>query len=127
MIVEERILEMIGHSLHSKPRRTSLLAALRMRVYIYLLRRPIRVPAPIEALKPHGNQSFEQLKQRWQVCQSAWANYLNDKSLDRSRALFKHPLGGWFNLTQTAQFVIEHLKHHHFQLTRIESSITLDS
>ena len=96
-----------------------------MRLYIFVLRRPIKVPAPIEAIKPRGGDSFDQLQLRWQKCEDGWGALLSDNTFDHRRALFTHPLGGWFNLSQTVQFVIEHLKHHHFQLTRIESAIRL--
>lgn len=126
VIVEERILTMIAKSLSETPRRASIFASARMALYIFVIRRPIKIPAPIEAIKPSGKQNFQQLKSRWGECETQWLKYFSDASIDPQRALFNHPLGGWFTLKQSGRFVVEHINHHHFQLARIESSITLD-
>lgn len=94
-----------------------------MAVYVFALRRPIKVPAPTNEILPLGGKSFEELRRRWQSCCDEWRRLFEDSALDRKRALFTHPLGGWFNLDQTGRFVIEHIRHHAFQLTRIEGTI----
>jgi len=98
-------------------------SGIRHAMFCTAMRRPVRVKAPVKAVLPEPAPDIDKLERDWDGLSAEWGELIEnfDPALLKSAA-FKHPIFGWFNITQTLQFMIEHFDHHRFQLKRIRES-----
>lgn len=74
--------------------------------------------------EPENGATYEELKTSWdnsreklnQTIKKIPKQYYN-------KAIFKHPIAGPLNINQTLDFLINHLKHHQSQISKIEKHL----
>ena len=91
-----------------------------------VMRSPIKVKVPEGAkVHPDAAPDFPTITLRWNKAQSAMADILKSLSAtQRQVGLFQHPRSGWLTAAQTMRFLCAHLRHHEYQLARIERAFT---
>jgi hypothetical protein len=83
---------------------------------------PVKFKAPSAALFPSGRyQSLSelealalQIENEWNTLMANFPSALYDKNI------FRHPVAGVFNISQTIGFCISHIRHHHQQIERLK-------
>lgn len=80
--------------------------------------------APDVLPDPTGAQSFENMLAYWESLYEKYRVFLENLNPGYyHRAIFKHPISGRLNLTQTLDFLTNHIVHHGYQVKRIKDSI----
>lgn len=93
------------------------------RIGAIALRTPIKVKAPA-ATEPKG-ASFEDVVTRLRAANARLREVFDpsDDEALRRHAFFRHPFFGELSLFEGLKFLRSHLKHHFFQIRRIEREI----
>lgn len=94
----------------------------RMAALRFALLTGIRIRAPVEAILPRREHSWEELSARWEEDRArlaAWLQAADPRILGDPR--FRHPIIGWLTVQQALLFAGDHLAHHRMQITRLES------
>jgi hypothetical protein len=122
IIAEELSLGYVRHKLsrHAELKNAGLKSWLRYQVVVLFLRFKKKIKAPAQiAVIPDDVTPAETL-QRWQVLRSEWKRTLEtmpEELLDKE--IFRHPVTGFMNISQTLRFLREHILHHVAQIERI--------
>lgn len=88
------------------------------------LKLPLKFKAPkAPELNPETALPWEETETAWVATRTELYNYFNSFEADKAaHIVFKHPLAGKFNVSQTLDFLLEHINHHLAQLKRIQQS-----
>ena len=84
---------------------------------------PLRVKVPDSAAQtlPNETGNLSLMTGKWQVTRDEMAQLLAGLSLKQLRSgLFQHPVSGWMTMPQAIQFLSAHLRHHGYQVSRLE-------
>ena len=123
--VERRVLVALRENLKTMQpgKGPGFFSGVRHAVFCTVMRRPVKVKAPVKAILPAENPDIDKLEREWDGLSAEWGEFIEnfDPKLKKSAA-FKHPIFGWFNITQTLQFMVEHFDHHRHQLKRIREA-----
>lgn len=98
--------------------------AIRSNVLNIALKLPIKFKAPnAPGLSPETALPWKETEAAWVATRTELYNYFNSFEADKAaHIVFKHPIGGKFNISQTLDFLLEHINHHLVQLKRIQQS-----
>ncbi len=90
---------------------------------VLTLKLPLKFKAPKVVSKVPENISFEELKDYFNRNTEAFGLILQDlpEALE-DKFIFRHPMGGLFNIQQTLNFTREHYLHHERQLDALLKS-----
>jgi hypothetical protein len=123
--VERRVLVALRENMKTmKPGKgAGIFSGIRHAVFCSVMRRPVKVKAPVKAILPADAPDIDKLEREWDGLSAEWGEFIEnfDPALLKSAA-FQHPIFGWFNVTQTLQFMVEHFDHHRHQLKRIREA-----
>lgn len=88
------------------------------------LKLPLKFKAPkVPDLNPQTAIPWDQTEPEWVTIRAELDNYFNSFPPEKSGYIvFKHPVGGKFNISQTLDFLLEHINHHLLQLQRIQQA-----
>jgi len=76
--------------------------------------------APEIVSNPSNNETFEQVLEKWNETRFNWQELIETFPRDLSKkAVFRHPLAGNLNITQTLEFMVNHLNHHQVQIENL--------
>ena len=93
------------------------------------LRFVLKFKAPAMVANIPEDYDFTELRKKWETIRSSLKEYIDKfpkEYLDKE--IFKHPIAGWINLSQTLNFLQNHFDHHKVQiLKRIEEHKTLSN
>ncbi len=105
-------------------KKSNLLAKLRLFILKLALRLPVKYKAPKAAL-PVQEEVYilENLITQWDEIRNQFKKILDGfDSKTSQKLLFKHPIAGRFDISQTLNFIAEHIEHHQPQIERIMKS-----
>lgn len=121
---EQLILLSMNHEMKSKlKRKAGISAFVRFAITKAVLHSGFKIKAPPLLRKMPDEYNLSDLLKRWSKIREELKNILTGfADNDLKYALFKHPYAGDFNLKQTLNFMLEHLKHHKKQIEKITSS-----
>jgi hypothetical protein len=122
VIAEELSLGYIRHKIsrHAELRNAGLKSWLRYEIVVLFLRFKKKIKAPAQIAVIPDDVTPAEVLQRWQVLRSEWRNTLEampDELLGKE--IFRHPVTGFMNISQTLGFLREHILHHVAQIERI--------
>lgn len=81
----------------------------------------VRVPESAAAISPVEIKHLGSLLLEWHTQRSALQAFLCElTSYESSAAIFRHPVGGWTNVSGALRFADSHIAHHQYQLDRIK-------
>jgi len=108
------------------PNRTPVSFSDRMRgmVVIAVMQSPVRVKVPAAAtMVLPANTDLPEISSRWAAVRLEIFDLLQSLQPENSRCgLFRHPVSGWMDVSQTLAFTSAHLRHHVYQLDRLKSA-----
>ena len=125
LLVQSRSLGFVTKSLEEDTQKqTGVKADLSSFLLKCILKSPIRVKVPTRAVLPRENLSLEQIRSEWDSIHSEWERTLKEISAKQLyQPLFKHPIGGWYNILQTLDFLHSHTDHHLAQIERTKATL----
>ena len=93
----------------------------------FVLKTKIKFKAPPLIANIPEDYDIEELMKKWETIRTSFKEYIYNFSEQYSdRVIFKHPIVGWMNLSQTLNFLQSHFDHHKLQIEkRIEIYNTL--
>ena len=100
---------------------------LKSRLLRVMLRLPFtrfKAPSYLVKLTPEAVPTLPELRAEWEATRRRLERTLNEypgKLLDR--AIFKHPRSGMLTITQTMDFMLDHILHHQKQVERITKQV----
>ena len=108
-------------------KRSSFAGIIRDASLNFALKSKIKFKAPPLVANMPEEYDFAELMKKWGTIRSSLKEYLDNFPEQYSdRAIFKHPIVGWMNLSQTLNFLQSHFDHHKLQIEkRIEIYNTL--
>ncbi len=81
----------------------------------------VKVPASATSALPQNAESLPELLARWEETSRAFANLAANVTAEQhSSGVFCHPVAGWMSFNGALRFVSAHLRHHTYQLRRLE-------
>lgn len=103
---------------------------IRARVVIGIMRLPVRVKVPpgtpVEE-RPKGQQTLAEARSEWLEIRAQLRSVLTQPLVDRSEAVFRHPVSGWMNMDLAVGFLAAHCRHHLYQIERLRRSLKMDA
>ncbi|WP_448518955.1 DinB family protein [Rhodoflexus sp.] len=85
-----------------------------------ILRLPVKIKAPVEALIPEVATDYEKVVAEWGSLRAKWRDLLENFPPELiHKNVFRHPVAGFFTIGQTIDFCCYHIKHHLQQIDRI--------
>jgi hypothetical protein len=85
-----------------------------------VLKSKIKLKAPAIVAKMPDNYDFEELMKKWETIRVSLKNYLDNFPENYLRKeIYKHPIAGWLNLSQTLNFLQNHFDHHKVQIIKL--------
>ncbi len=125
VIIERRVLEAVQKQIAGSNLRP---AGLKARFRIILLKLALRfrkkIKAPAILPEPAGDRSLAEWQREWEKSRQQWHKMLgNVPETLLDKAVFKHPLAGYFTLAQTLDFITEHTRHHVPQVQRLAQKV----
>ena len=120
---ESSILDLILVPVEAAPRSPS--AGNRFTTLMVLLTlsstRRVRVPKQATGVLPGHNQTLDGIHLAWEQEQNRYLEWCQSlRPTCANRPVFRHPIGGWMSPATTLRFLSIHIRHHLFQLDRIE-------
>ena len=89
----------------------------------FALKSKIKFKAPAIVAKMPDNYDFDELIKKWNTTRVSLKNYVDNFPEDYLRkVIYKHPIAGWLNLTQTLNFLQNHFDHHKPQIIKLIES-----
>jgi uncharacterized damage-inducible protein DinB len=87
------------------------------------LKLPLKFKAPpAAAIKRKDYYDFKETAAQWDALRNEWREFLDHFDKPTSEKLiFKHPVVGKLNISQTIDFIYEHVAHHEKQIARLKS------
>lgn len=90
---------------------------------IIFLKSPFKFKAPkVQGLSPEHIPTLQlaDIEQQWAEIRGGWERYLGNFEAEKlNKVVFNHPVGKKMTISQTLNFLYEHLGHHILQLQRI--------
>lgn len=97
---------------------------LRYVMIVTALRFRKKIKAPQQVKGPPEQITLEEAMQTWEQGRQQWQQFLLRYPADvLGKNIFKHPLAGYLNLSQTLDFMNEHVRHHISQIHRIGKAV----
>lgn len=101
-------------------RKSDIASIFRNLMLIVFLRSPMKFKAPKAVSKVPDSISWQELNDYYQKNHAGFTGILNElPETVADKFIFKHPVGGDFNIRQTLNFTREHYLHHEAQLDRL--------
>jgi hypothetical protein len=97
--------------------------SLRRTVLFAIMRSSLRVAVPkqLPELHPEMPASLTMATSAWDDAHDELLSFVRPLAMEReNHACFRHPVGGWMNVTQLAEFLDLHLRHHQSQWVRLQ-------
>jgi hypothetical protein len=89
-----------------------------------ILRLPVKIKAPVQALIPDVETDYEKVVAEWDLLRAEWRDMLeNFPPTLSTKNIFRHPIAGFFNIHQSIDFCCYHIKHHLQQIDRITEAL----
>ncbi|MCS7019306.1 MAG: DinB family protein [Cytophagales bacterium] len=89
-----------------------------------ILRLPVKIKAPVQALIPNEETDYDKIIAEWNVLRKEWRIFLESFPANLyNKNVFRHPVAGFFNIHQSIDFCCYHIKHHLQQIDRIDQAI----
>jgi uncharacterized damage-inducible protein DinB len=80
----------------------------------------LKFKAPKKVSEMPESIDFISLKKDWNKTQHDFETFLTNFPKELSGiAVFKHPYAGFLSMEQTIAFIVDHAKHHRFQMERL--------
>ena len=120
---ESAVLHSCEKNLASHVHRVTLAARAKTAVLLSFMRLPVKlkVPAPVSFVRPDVVTSLETELGRWSAQRLDLKAYLEAcPQADGTVGAIHHPVAGWMNLRATMAFLSVHIRHHEYQLKRLE-------
>ena len=92
---------------------------------IAVMHSPMRVKVPPSAsmVMPAATKDLPAYAASWSEVREKTARLLGSLQAAQMRiGLFRHQVSGWMTITDTLRFLSAHLRHHHYQLSRLKSA-----
>ncbi len=92
-------------------------------VVISIMKSPMRVKVPSSASEvfPDSEADLVSVSEHWNQTRVILRKVLDSLSADQLRCgLLRHPVAGWMTMSGAMDFVSAHMRHHEFQLRRLE-------
>jgi len=92
---------------------------------ISVMRSPMRVKVPTSAtmVLPEATTDSHDTAKRWSEVREQMANLLRSLQPEQLRTgLFRHPVSEWMTMANALAFLSAHLRHHEYQLNRLNSA-----
>jgi uncharacterized damage-inducible protein DinB len=86
---------------------------------VMLLPTRVKVPAGAQSVVPESAPELSIISTQWDKIRRDIAGSLNSFPTHR-RGVLQHPITGWMNLDRATSFLSAHLRHHRYQLSRLE-------
>ena len=81
----------------------------------------VKVPAATPSMLPGPVTGLATLSERWSATRVHMAKLLDSITPCNPRiGYFRHPRSGWLNVLQTIKFLSVHLRHHFYQVQRLD-------
>lgn len=81
----------------------------------------VKVPAGANMVLPAEVADLSEISSRWNKTRDAMRALTEELADAQFRVgLFRHPVAGWMNISQTLGFLSAHLQHHVFQIHRLK-------
>ena len=122
--VEEAFLRAVGANL-PHGRALTLKDRVGALAVLGVMRSPIRVKVPARAatVAPEATEDLPLLTVHWDQAREKLGQLLNVLSPEQfCRGLFRHPVSGWMSVPQGLAFLSAHLRHHEYQVDRLEKA-----
>ena len=85
-----------------------------------VLKSKIKFKAPAIIAKMPDNYDFDELMKKWNTIRASLKNYVDNFPEDCLRkVIYRHPIAGWLNLSQTLNFLQNHFDHHKPQIIKL--------
>jgi hypothetical protein len=86
----------------------------------FALKSKIKFKAPAIVAKMPDNYDFDELMKKWNTIRASLKNYVDNFPEDCLRkVIYRHPIAGWLNLSQTLNFLQNHFDHHKPQIIKL--------
>jgi uncharacterized damage-inducible protein DinB len=96
---------------------SDLMSVVRNVMLVLTLKSPLKFKAPKVVSKVPETTTYDELKTYFDKNSVAFKKILEQLPAElEDKFIFKHPIGGLFNITQTLNFTREHYLHHERQL-----------
>ncbi len=121
-IVEQSVLDYIQYKYRKGEliQRAGLKAKLRYFSLKLMLLTKIKFKAPKKVSEMPDSIDLIALKKDWNKTQNDFDIFLANFPKELSgKAVFKHPYAGFLSMEQTIAFIVDHAKHHRFQMERL--------
>jgi uncharacterized damage-inducible protein DinB len=83
--------------------------------------------APKVVSNPINDLDFNTISEKWNKSREFLADTVSNFPKEAvGKAIFKHPKAGKFNINQTLDFLINHMKHHQMQIDRIKKTLIIN-
>lgn len=84
----------------------------------------LRIRAPVDAILPRGEISWEEIVTRWAGGHARLEGWLANVPTEILRdPRFRHPIVGWLTIRQALFFMGDHQLHHLNQIQRVERAL----
>jgi hypothetical protein len=126
VLTERTIVETMRRNI-GRPRRVRISDWLKNGIVISLMLLParVRVPAGARQVVPTGETSdLSTLENQWNTARRDLAAFLEAAGEgDLTGGVVRHPAGGWTTIEGALWFLRSHLRHHRYQLSRIDAAL----
>ncbi|MEQ1474102.1 MAG: DinB family protein [Candidatus Acidiferrum sp.] len=103
-----------GHQVTPKARFAGLIATC-----VMLLPTRVKVPSGAQAVVPDTTLELPLISARWAKIRCQISDSFQDFPIHRLGVL-PHPITGWMTLDRATSFLSAHLRHHRYQLSRLQ-------
>ena len=103
-----------GHAVTPRARFAGLIATC-----VMLLPTRVKMPSGAQSVVPDNALELSLISTRWTKIRCQISDSFPDFPTHR-RGVLQHPITGWMNLERATSFLSAHLRHHRYQLSRLE-------
>lgn len=89
---------------------------IKSKLLVLLLSLPLKFKAPKVLKEPSNEISLDDLTKQWTKNSADIKAIIARMDNLEDKIVFKHPVAGYFNLSQTFDFIYNHMQHHYGQL-----------
>ena len=89
---------------------------IKSRLLVILLSLPLKFKAPKVLKEPSNEISLDAATKQWIKNSADFKEIIARMDKLEDKIVFKHPVAGYFNLSQTFDFIYNHMQHHYGQL-----------
>ena len=85
--------------------------------------RRVKVPASAKQVLPGSDLDLPTMIEQWDKSRCELRHFAQNVTEEqRTKGIFKHPVGGWMGLSEIFAFFSVHLTHHSYQLARLKEA-----